>query len=189
MGNSVFFAEPIGVHSPAKATFGGPVAWEPPAPSASGDGIRCIPHFPRHHPQKLPPLVGALRGIATPSAGTRNDRHLHWTLTFLPRALPVGLRTRPAGIKLPQHGCDHRGDGSELGVVRMTGKHSEFRRIGFGGGVATHSGMFPCFFGGRFSRLVRRARNALVTATRVAAGSITPSSSPRSAARNGLAML
>lgn len=55
--------------------------------------------------------------------------------------------------------------------------------------VPPYSGMFPCFFGGRLARLVRSARSALVTATRVAAGSMTPSSSPRSAARNGLATL
>lgn len=52
-----------------------------------------------------------------------------------------------------------------------------------------HSGMFPCFFGGRLARLPLRARNALMMATRVAAGSMMPSSSPRSAARNGLATL
>ena len=52
-----------------------------------------------------------------------------------------------------------------------------------------HSGMFPCFLGGRLARFVRSARSALITATRVAAGSITPSSSPRSAARNGDATL
>ena len=52
-----------------------------------------------------------------------------------------------------------------------------------------HRGMFPCFFGGMLARLVRRARNALITVMRVEEGSMTPSSSPRSAARNGLATL
>src|SRR5690554_2399927 len=52
-----------------------------------------------------------------------------------------------------------------------------------------HSGMFPCFLGGVATLLVRSARSAFVTATRVAAGSMTPSSSPRSAARKGLATL
>lgn len=55
--------------------------------------------------------------------------------------------------------------------------------------VHPYSGMFPCFFGGWLARLVRSARNDLITDTRVAAGSITPSSSPRSAAKNGLATL
>lgn len=52
---------------------------------------------------------------------------------------------------------------------------------------AGHSGMFPCFLAGRLARLVLRARIALMIDTRVAAGSMMPSSSPRSAARNGLA--
>src|SRR6478609_5459411 len=52
-----------------------------------------------------------------------------------------------------------------------------------------HSGMFPCFFGGRLARLPRRARSALAIDTRVCAGSMMPSSSPRSAARKGEATL
>lgn len=52
-----------------------------------------------------------------------------------------------------------------------------------------YSGMFPCFLAGMVARFVLSARSAFTTATRVAAGSITPSSSPRSAARNGLATL
>ena len=36
-----------------------------------------------------------------------------------------------------------------------------------------HSGMFPCFFGGRASRLLRSLRSASATVHRVAAGSIT----------------
>ena len=55
--------------------------------------------------------------------------------------------------------------------------------------IEIHSGMFPCFLGGRLARFPRRARIALITATRVAAGSMMPSSSPRSAAKNGLATL
>ena len=72
--------------------------------------------------------------------------------------------------------CDMRRDDADVGklVVRL---------------CAGHSGMFPCFLGGMLARLVRSARSAFTTCTRVAAGSITPSSSPRSAARNGLATL
>ena len=36
-----------------------------------------------------------------------------------------------------------------------------------------HSGMFPCFFGGLTSRLLRSLRSASATVHRVAAGSIT----------------
>lgn len=93
---------------------------------------------------------------------------------------------------------------------RLLGKHGDDDRVGRGefvvGGVAchdphacgrsirrlvcrAHSGMFPCFFGGRLARLPFSARRALMIATRVAAGSMMPSSSPRSAAKNGLATL
>src|SRR5690606_12817285 len=54
---------------------------------------------------------------------------------------------------------------------------------------ASYSGMFPCFLAGCSVRLPRRPRSALMTARRVPAGSSTLSSSPRSAARNGLATL
>lgn len=40
---------------------------------------------------------------------------------------------------------------------------------------AAHSGMFPCFFGGSVSRLVRRARSARVTFIRVFDGEMTVS--------------
>src|SRR4051794_9367155 len=54
--------------------------------------------------------------------------------------------------------------------------------------VATaHSGMFPCFFGGRVSRLVPSSRSALTTSSRVSCGGMTPSTYPRSAAVYGLA--
>jgi hypothetical protein len=39
----------------------------------------------------------------------------------------------------------------------------------------SHSGMFPCFLGGRLSRLVRRARSARVTFIRVFDGLMTVS--------------
>lgn len=55
--------------------------------------------------------------------------------------------------------------------------------------VRAHSGMFPCFFGGCEARFERSERSARVTMTRVAAGSMIESSSPRSAARNGDATL
>lgn len=54
----------------------------------------------------------------------------------------------------------------------------------------THQrGIFPCFFGGNSERLVLSARRALITLVLVAEGSMIPSSSPRSAAKNGLATL
>ncbi len=116
---------------------------------------------------------------------------------------------RPAGVirtPLLDHRLDDRGDGSELLGGRVAVQDGETRIAPttcrfIGAGVAAktdrafassssaHSGMFPCFLGGWVARLVRIARRALMTTTRVAAGSITPSSSPRSAARNGDATL
>ena len=52
---------------------------------------------------------------------------------------------------------------------------------------APYSGMLPCFFGGKVARLLRSARSACETATRVRDGGITPSTYPRSAAVYGLA--
>lgn len=49
--------------------------------------------------------------------------------------------------------------------------------------ITHYSGMFPCFLGGVAARLVFSAARALITEIRVAAGSMMPSSSPRSAAR------
>ena len=43
------------------------------------------------------------------------------------------------------------------------------------GHVAPYSGMFPCFFGGRLARLLRRARSARMTIMRVSCGKITRS--------------
>src|SRR5690606_30978200 len=40
---------------------------------------------------------------------------------------------------------------------------------------AGHSGMFPCFFGGRLSRLVRSSRSERVISARVRCGLITAS--------------
>jgi len=51
-----------------------------------------------------------------------------------------------------------------------------------GTGVVTHSGMFPCFFGGSVWRLFASTRSALVTWIRVCDGGITASTYPRSAA-------
>ena len=60
------------------------------------------------------------------------------------------------------------------------GRLRGFRRLGVH--RVAHSGMFPCFLGGRFSRLVRRCRSALMTSRRVSDGAMTASTYPRSAA-------
>src|SRR5690606_1809900 len=124
-----------------------------------------------------------------------DDRHADGSLHGLPRGgAPLGAALQVAAEFLGDAGEDG-GDGGEFGVAGVAAEHSEVRRHVAGGilcrVVARHlySGMFPCLFGGVATRLVRSALSALVTATRVAAGSMTPSSSPRSAARKGLATL
>jgi hypothetical protein len=102
---------------------------------------------------------------------------------------------RSTGVALAlliEEPLDHRGDRRELVGGGAAGDHSE----GCGCVIRSlvrwqvaHRGIFPCFFAGCDSRLVRSARSALITTTRVAAGSMMPSSSPRSAARNGDATL
>ena len=89
-----------------------------------------------------------------------------------------------------EHPGEHGGD---RGQVVCVGVSSQDLDAGAGRLLVVfaldHSGMFPCFFGGWTARLVRSARMPLITTTRVAAGSMIPSSSPRSAARNGDATL
>src|SRR5699024_2197551 len=60
-------------------------------------------------------------------------------------------------------------------------------RGGAGGPLGAHSGMFPCFLVGSGSRLVHSRRSAGATSRGVAAGRITPSIQPRSAAVYGVA--
>src|SRR5690606_31180286 len=102
------------------------------------------------------------------------------------------LRTDPA-VGRPALGClrtrrllrvgfaDNRDNGSQLFLAGVSARDAQ-REL-------THSGMFPCFLGGNSARLRRRARSALAIMTRVWAGSMTLSISPRSAARKGLATL
>src|SRR5690606_38640402 len=106
-------------------------------------------------------------------------------------SLPCGWAVlRPAAVlarDLVESRRDDRGDRGELERRRVSADDPDVSRGPVG--RAGHSGMFPCFFDGRLARFVRSARSALTTASRVAAGSMIPSSSPRSAARNGLATL
>src|SRR5207248_5036764 len=71
----------------------------------------------------------------------------------------------------------HRHDGDECGEFvrrRLTAYDTQQRSLGVRRAVA-HSGMFPCFFGGSDSRLLRSARSALMTCTRVSLGGMTAS--------------
>ncbi len=106
----------------------------------------------------------------------------------LPTVSPRLESRRSCGRLIGQDRRDHGVDSREFIVGRTSGDDADGRRGGRFDRLA-HSGIFPCFLGGRLARFPLRARRALMIATRVAAGSMIPSSSPRSAARNGLATL
>ena len=83
---------------------------------------------------------------------------------------PRPERCGPApGAPLGQRGDDNRERGELLGG-RLPADDGEERTA-----FLTHSGMFPCFFGGRVSRLFASTRSALVTCTRVCEGGMTAS--------------
>jgi hypothetical protein len=81
--------------------------------------------------------------------------------------------TRPAGFG--RRGCRQDGDQRrDLLGGRVASDELQRRRVCLEL-VAAHNGMFPCFFGGSVSRLVRSARRAFVTFIRVFDGVITVS--------------
>ena len=88
-------------------------------------------------------------------------------------------RSAPAAALTPTDGGQHRDQDPE--VLRRWRAVDDpddrsvrgGRRVG--GCVAAHSGMFPCFLGGRLSRLVFNARSARVTFIRVLLGVMTVS--------------
>lgn len=128
------------------------------------------------------PSFGCHSRKAPPLRDSADDGSADRALAEHPRILrPLRLSGTNA-IAFGDHRFDDRDYGSQLFGSGVASHHPDLL-------VVRHSGMFPCFFGGKLARLVRRARRALTTVTRVAAGSMTPSSSPRSAARNGLATL
>ena len=126
---------------------------------------------------------------AAPGARARNERGSDRSL----RSRPGGGRRLFAFSLLRREFLEHAGQdgrhGRELFRIRIAGNDFEVGLDNVVGCWSRHSGMFPCFFGGCTARLVRSARIPLITTMRVAAGSMTPSSSPRSAARNGDATL
>lgn len=99
------------------------------------------------------------------------------------RASPFLLDDGGGGLPHVRLG-DDRDDRSHLFGRGLTAQHLDARRGPLGIRLV-HSGMFPCFLGGSSARLPRRARSAFAIVTRVLAGSMMPSISPRSAARNG----
>lgn len=88
-----------------------------------------------------------------------------------------------SGVAAPAAGGSQNGDEhTDFVCGRITVLDPDVRNGLFWGFVNAHSGMFPCFLGGRLSRLVLSARNARVTFIRVLLGLMTVSIYPRSAA-------
>lgn len=125
---------------------------------------------------------------AAPSSAAGVQRLAESALRSLPRVRPEKVATAVFRSQFVEHAREHRRDRCHLFGIRIS-RNDDDLWLEFCCRFVDHSGMFPCFFGGWLARLVRRARSALTTATRVAAGSMIPSSSPRSAARNGDATL
>lgn len=107
------------------------------------------------------------------------DRAAHETLGRGP-ARPWGRGL----VRAATETREHRHEGSDLlggGVAEDLDAWPGLRTGGLvlagsgWGGFGAHSGMFPCFFGGRVSRLVRRARRARLTFIRVLLGVMTVS--------------
>ena len=186
-------------------------------PLNSGYAERAADDFRRirHITQRIPLSRNEFRrcepGQSTesggyPQFGWLNRETLPGVRSGNKRCAENSLRSSPGGRSRGDGSCflagivghrrEHRGDGRDLGIGGVAERHLHIdpgcRRGIIPGSlfrVIRHRGMFPCFFGGRLARLVRSARSALMMATRVAAGSMMPSSSPRSAARNGEATL
>src|SRR5690606_10585792 len=117
-----------------------------------------------------------------------------------PRDASAQRRAQAAAGEAPRRDGEVGGRGGRLLLAERLGEHGDERGELLLGGMPAqhldlqgllclfrggHSGMFPCFLGGSSARLPRRARNAFAIDTRVLAGSMMPSISPRSAARNG----
>ncbi len=97
-----------------------------------------------------------------------------------PRRRPLRARLLRRGSGgCSRHPLQHHGQCGDL-LGRGIALHEE---QGSAVLVLAHSGMFPCFFGGRLSRLVRSSRRARMISVRVSCGWITASTYPRSAAR------
>ncbi len=101
---------------------------------------------------------------------------------------PTARAPAPARLLPAQRGED-RHDRRDLLGRRVRGEDLEDRRLAFGSvrsgppfaacvrgpSGPTHSGMFPCFFGGSVSRLVRSSRSDRTISRRVSWGAITAS--------------
>src|SRR4051794_8083306 len=92
-----------------------------------------------------------------------------------PAATGLVRRTVHCGRCRPDHG----GERGDLLVGRLAAYDTQV-------GMLVHSGMLPCFFGGRLCRLLRSMRSDRITYDLVCDGGMTESTYPRSAAMYGL---
>jgi hypothetical protein len=95
------------------------------------------------------------------------------------RATPGG-RARDGGAAEPGMGCRERDDECRDLLGRRFPPYDLQEWLGglFARGISEvfcHSGMFPCFFGGRVLRFSRSARSAFTTCARVSDGLMTAS--------------
>jgi hypothetical protein len=160
------------------------VPGERPGRPTLGDGNRCFETQSNPFTTRQLCLSTSARKMA-PRTGSGPQWAPQTTLAPLPRRDGRNLGAILGACDFLKRRREHTGDSGNFGVARVASNNGETALWD----VLTHSGMFPCFLGGTLARFVRSARNAFTTATREAAGSITPSSSPRSAAKNGLATL
>jgi len=120
---------------------------------------------------------GAGKGGRAPRARAWGQRAADPVLARGPAGPGPGRRVRVGVLRGSSRG-QHGQQGGHLLGGRLTADQPQRRwgrLVGARVRVAAHSGMFPCFFGGRVSRLVRSARSALVTFIRVLLGVITVS--------------
>lgn len=132
-------------------------------------------------------IAHPMRITARPSA-LRQAQGALGTAGVAPSSGPgMDARADRTGIGRPARGCllggglggargpgsQHRHHSRDLLGCRVAADHPQ---IWLGHGVRFgHSGMFPCFLGGRVSRLVRSKRSTRVISTRVSCGLITAS--------------
>jgi len=151
---------------------------EPPLVQACGRSFR--------HPR----AKGVRAGLAAapsggpPGPGTMRQGRAQGPGPLGPAVDRRRLRRRIARRRLDhgRPGSDHGDQGRQVLGGRLAGDHPQSRpgcgrcrRWARPAAAGTHSGMFPCFFGGNVSRLPRNARSALITYERVWDGGITES--------------
>jgi hypothetical protein len=124
----------------------------------SGDAITDCLAATLVRPSGHPPGTGARLDRATHRSPVRGPACVSW------RRLLLAWSSEPGGENSPH--C------LELVLRRRAFDNDELQLLIIG---AAHSGMLPCFFGGKVWRLVRSSRSTRVISPRVSCGEITAS--------------